>query len=72
MPEENEHVPRLAWPLRPLLWLNWAFDYAMSWLGPPGRWLCGSGGRALLGWGGLLLIAAALAWIALDGMGWTW
>jgi hypothetical protein len=63
---------RLAWPLRPLLWINLAFDGSTAWLGPPGRWLRGPAGRSLLGWGGLLLLAAALAWLAWDGIGWTW
>jgi hypothetical protein len=63
---------RLAWPLRPLLWINLAFDWSTGWLGPLGRWLREPGGRALIGWGGLLLLAAALAWLAWDGIGWTW
>jgi hypothetical protein len=71
-PEAVAQPPRLAWPLRPLLWLNVAFDSGTAWLGPFGRWLRGPSGRALLGWGGLLLLAAALAWIAWDGMAWTW
>jgi hypothetical protein len=72
MAEGKGYVPRVGWPLRPLLWLNLAFDWSTTWLGPPGRWLRGPGGRAVLGWGGLLLLAAALAWVALDGMAWTW
>ena len=63
---------RLAWPLRPLLWINVAFDWSTGWLGPLGRWLREPGGRALVGWVGLLLLAAALAWLAWDGIGWTW
>jgi hypothetical protein len=63
---------RLAWPLYPLLWINLAFDRSTAWLGPVGRWLRGPAGRALLGWSGLLLLAAALAWLAWDGIGWTW
>jgi hypothetical protein len=69
---EKTRVPRVVWTVYPLLWTNWAFDQATSWLGPLGRWLRAPGGRALLGWGGLLLLAAALAWLAWDGMGWTW
>ena len=64
--------PRLAWPLRPFLWVNVVFDHTTVWLGPVGHWLRAPGGRALLGWTGLLLLAAALAWLVLDGMGWTW
>jgi hypothetical protein len=73
-PEAKAGAPRLVWPLRPLLWVNVAFDGGTGWLGPAGRWLRGPGGRALLGWAGFLLLAAALASIALAavGMGWTW
>jgi hypothetical protein len=69
---ENARSRRVAWPVYPLLWINWPFDRATGLLGPLGRWLRGPGGRALLGWGGLLLLAAALAWLAWDGLGWTW
>jgi hypothetical protein len=72
-PAQDAPLLPMAWPLRPLLWLNLAFDYATGWLGPLGRWLRGPVGRGVLGWGGLLLLVAALAWIALlEGMGWTW
>jgi hypothetical protein len=64
--------PPFAWPLRPLLWLNLAFDQSTTWLGPLGGWLRGPSGRALLGWGGLLLLAAALVWLVWDGMAWSW
>jgi len=69
-----ESVPALpvAWPLRPLVWLNRAYDWVTSWLGPIGRWLRGSSGRALVGWTGLLMLVAALAWVAWDTLGWTW
>ena len=70
--QERAAALRIAWPLRPLLWLNVAFDYSTAWLGPIGRWLRGPTGRAVLGWAGLLLLAAALAWLVWDGMGWTW
>jgi hypothetical protein len=63
---------RLAWPLHPLLWINLVFDWSTGWLGPLSGWLREPGGRALIGWGGLLLLAAALAWLAWDGIGWTW
>jgi hypothetical protein len=63
----------MAWPLRPLLWINLAFDYGTGWLGPLGCWLRGPLGRGVLGWGGLLLLVGALVWIALlEGMDWTW
>ena len=64
--------PRVVWPLRPLWWVNGAFDWGTSWLGAPGRRLRGPAGRSLLGWTGLLLLAAAFVWFALEGMGWTW
>ncbi len=69
---ETVHRPRIAWPLYPLAWINGAFDFVTAWLGPVGRWLRGPAGRGLLGWVGLLLLAAALAWLAWDGLGWTW
>ncbi len=69
---ENARSRRVAWPVYPLLWINWPFDRATGLLGPLGRRLRGPGGRALLGWGGLLLLAAALVWLAWDGLGWTW
>ncbi|HLJ95984.1 MAG TPA: hypothetical protein VKU02_22610 [Gemmataceae bacterium] len=71
-PAETVHRPRIGWPLYPLVWINRAFDFATGWLGPLGRWLRGPAGRGLLGWVGLLLLAAALAWLAWDGLGWTW
>jgi len=58
--------------LRPFVWCNQAFDYGTVWLGPLGRWLRGFKGRALMGWTGILLIAAALAWVAVEGINWTW
>jgi hypothetical protein len=64
-------APTPAW-LQPLVAFNAAFDWGVSWLGPLGRWLRTPGGRAALGWIGLVLLAAALALAALDGMGWTW
>lgn len=58
--------------LRPLVWINYAFDRATAWLGAPGCWLRGPWGRAALGWSGLLLLAVGLAWYVFLGMGWTW
>jgi hypothetical protein len=51
--------------LRPLLWSNRTFDRCTGWLGAPGRWLRGPGGRLLLGWAGLGLWAAALTLVVL-------
>ena len=64
------HTPTLAlghaavpgW-LRPLVWANRCFDGATAWMGPPGRWLRGESGRAVLGWVGLGLTAGAIAWV---------
>jgi hypothetical protein len=58
--------------LRPLVWINQAFDWLAARCGPLGRWLCSPAGRAVLGYGGLLLLASALGWGLLDWMGWTW
>lgn len=65
-------LPRLGLWLRALLGCNRIFDACTAGLGPLGRWLRGPRGRALLAWLGILLLAAALAWVALDGMGWSW
>jgi hypothetical protein len=72
VPEGPLPMPRLAWPLRPLLWINRAFDGSTAWLGPLGRWQREPTGLALLGWTGFLLLVAALAWVAVDTLGWTW
>jgi hypothetical protein len=58
--------------LRPILWLNRGFDGLAFALGAPGRWLRRPAGRTLLGVAGLLLLAAALALLLLDRIGWTW
>jgi hypothetical protein len=58
--------------LRPLLWTNRAFDAGTIWLGPLGRWLRSPGGRAVLGWAGLGLLAGALGWLLVHELGWTW
>jgi hypothetical protein len=65
----NWHV---SWYLRPVVWCNRAYDAGTSWTGPFGRWLRGSQARTLIGLMGLLLLIAAFAWVAIDGLGWTW
>jgi hypothetical protein len=60
-----------AW-LRALVRTNQVFDYGTTWLGGPGQWLRSDRGRALLGWVGLGLLAGAVAWLTLTGLGWTW
>jgi hypothetical protein len=61
-----------AGPLELLVWVSRAFDWFARRFGPFGRWLSRPWGRALLGWTGLLLLAAAAAWWVLDWAGWTW
>jgi hypothetical protein len=62
----------IARPLLPLWWTNRFFDACMAGLGDPGRWLAGAKGRSLLGWTGLVLLLAALSWIALERFDWIW
>jgi hypothetical protein len=57
--------------LAPLVWFNIVFDHFIGHFGKPGRWLRQSLGRQVLGWLGLLMLAAALALGILDVMGWT-
>jgi hypothetical protein len=61
---------RLAYQF--LLWTNQGFDYGTTWLGPAGRFLRSGAGKALLGSGGLILLALALAWLGKDWLGWNW
>jgi hypothetical protein len=63
---------RIAWPLRPLVWSNRAFDRCAGRFGAAGRWLRGPRGRALVGWSGVALLVSATAWAWLEWMGWTW
>jgi hypothetical protein len=63
---------RVSWPLLPLFWCNRVFDACTSWLGPLGRWLRAPSGRSTLAWLGALLLIAALTWLAVQGMDWTW
>jgi hypothetical protein len=67
----SEHIC-VSWWLLPVWWVNRAFDGAIGWLGPPGRWLRGHQGRTFLALVGLFLLAAALAWLLVDGIDWTW
>jgi hypothetical protein len=59
----------LGWVTRSLVWSNRTFDRSTSWLGAPGRWLRGPQGRAVLGWVGLGLWAAALTLALLHFLG---
>jgi hypothetical protein len=71
-PPNYRRVARVPLSLRPLVWLNRGFDRWTMRVGTPGRWLRHSSGRALLGWTGLLLLAAALGIVAFDWIGWPW
>ena len=57
--------------LTPLVWFNIGFDRFVGHFGKPGLWLRRSLGRRVLGWLGLLMLAAALTLAILDVMGWT-
>jgi hypothetical protein len=71
-PLPNRPPPIPGWWVRSLLWSNHTFDQCTSWLGPPGRWLQGTAGRLLLGWLGIMLFLAAVAWALANGFDWTW
>jgi hypothetical protein len=71
-PVARSSRPFVAWWLLPVLWINQAYDGGVGWMGPPGRWLRGTPARTFLGAIGLLLLAAALAWVIHDGIDWTW
>jgi hypothetical protein len=65
--------PRLpSWWLRSLLWGNRTFDRWACTLGRPGQWLQGRAGRIVLGWLGIGLIFASVAWAVADWFDWTW
>jgi hypothetical protein len=61
-----------SWWLRPLLRCNQVYDRCSQLLGPTGRWLRGEHARALLGWVGIVLLAAAVTWVTVEGIGWIW
>jgi hypothetical protein len=61
----------VSWPLLPLVWFNQGFDACLAQLGAPGQWLSGNG-RAVLGFIGLVCLAAAVAIAVNTGMGWSW
>lgn len=60
-----------AWQT-PAVVVNRAFDACTILLGPLGRWLRSSEGRAFLGGVGLLMLGAALFWGVLDWAGLSW
>jgi hypothetical protein len=57
----------ILWPLASV---NWIFDLYTFPLGPFGRWLRESSGRALLGGLGVVSLVAACAWALGEWMGW--
>ena len=58
--------------LAPVVLLNRGYDRLTLRLGTTGRWLRHSGGRATLGYAGLLLLAVALGIALFDWIGWPW
>lgn len=44
----------------------------LSAFGPPGRWIGQGGGKMLIGWLGLLMMAGAAAWGVMDYLGMSW
>jgi hypothetical protein len=69
--EADAEAPLPVW-LWPVVWGNQAFDVCVGRLGRPGRWLLRPGGRALLGWTGLLLLGTALALLVYDWVRTRW
>lgn len=70
--ERQALLANLAWWHRPLVHVNRGFDRLTVPFGPAGCWLRGERGRAVLGWTGLVFLAAALAWGFLDWVRWNW
>jgi hypothetical protein len=58
----------LVWPF---LIVNWVYDLLTYVLGPGGGWLRGSG-RRLLGFAGIVMIFASIAWAAGNWYGYDW
>ena len=67
--ESNDNAPPPAW-LFPVVGINRVYDGVMGSLGRPGKFFM-STGRAWLGWIGLVMLAAALAWGILDWITWA-
>jgi hypothetical protein len=64
--------PRTSVWLLPLVGVNLLFDCVTVLVGPVGRWLRGDWGRSFLGWVGLALLAAAMAWGLVEAMVGRW
>jgi hypothetical protein len=65
----DDDPPAPIW-LWPVVGINRVYDGVMGLLGGPGRVLLGIG-RTWLGWIGLIMLAAALAWGILDWIHWA-
>jgi len=65
----DDDPPAPIW-LWPVVGINRVYDGVIGLLGGPGRVLLGTG-RTWLGWIGLIMLAAALAWGILDWIHWT-
>jgi hypothetical protein len=61
-PSRFDVGPPNSLALAPLRAINWCFDWAVSPLGAPGRWLRSRTGRIVLGWIGVLLVLLAAGW----------
>jgi hypothetical protein len=64
-------LPPPGW-IKPLIWCNHAFDGITTRLGAAGLWMQHPRGRMLLGWVGLLMLAAVCGLALGDCLGWTW
>lgn len=57
--------------LAPMIWSNLTFDRWVGRCGRLGRWFRTPAGRMLVGFLGLTFLSAAIAWVVINGMGWT-
>ena len=62
-------LPFYLWPLG---LLDSTMGGIMAGFGPPGRWLGQGSGKILIGWAGMLMMAAAAVWGVMDYLGWSW
>lgn len=67
-------APSLAlhWVYLPLVWVNQGFDGATLAFGGAGRWMRSEVGRMLLGFLGIVMLAAGIVWFLKDYLGWQW
>src|SRR5262245_45885318 len=62
-------LPLYLWPLGAL---DSSLGGTLAAFGPPGRWLGLGGGKILIGWAGMMMLAIAAVWGVMDYMGWSW